>query len=53
MSDGVFNTLSEDEIAETIKTSANASNAASVLEEKVLKKNAPNQDNFSCVILEV
>lgn len=53
MSDGVFNTLSEDEIAETIKTSANASNAASVLEEKVLKKNAPNQDNFTCVILEV
>ena len=40
MSDGVFNTLSEDEIAETIKTSANASNAASVLEEKVLKKNS-------------
>lgn len=53
MSDGVFNTLTDEEIAETIKTSANASDAASILEEKVLKKNAPNQDNFTCVILEV
>ena len=53
MSDGVFNTLSEDEIAEAIRGSANASDAASILEEKILKKNAPNQDNFTCVILEV
>lgn len=53
MSDGVFNTLSEDEIAQSIKTSENASKAAAILEEQVLKKNAPNQDNFTCVILEV
>ncbi len=53
MSDGVFNTLSNAEIARVIRSSSDAAVAAARLEERVLQKNAPNQDNFTCVILEV
>lgn len=53
MSDGVFNTLTDDEIADVITGSANANEAAKTLEGKVLQKKAPNQDNFTCVILEI
>lgn len=52
MSDGVFNTLSEHEIARVIRNSPDASAAANELERNVLEKRAPNQDNFTCVILE-
>ncbi len=53
MSDGVFNTLSEAEIAGVIRSTPDAAGAASLLEQRVLQKHAPNQDNFTCVILEV
>ena len=53
MSDGVFNTLTDDQIADTIRTAPNASEAANILETKILQKKAPNQDNFTCVILEI
>lgn len=53
MSDGVFNTLSNEEIAGVIQSASDAAGAAAQLEQKVLQKNSPNQDNFTCVILEV
>ncbi len=53
MSDGVFNTLSNEEIADIIQSTPDASVAAVYLEQKVLQKNAPKQDNFTCVILEI
>ncbi len=53
MSDGVFNTLSNEEISRVLHSSSDATSAAAHLEQKVLQKNAPNQDNFTCVILEV
>lgn len=53
MSDGVFNTLSEEEIAKAVQAAEDTAQAAASLEQKVLQKNAPNQDNFTCVLLEV
>lgn len=53
MSDGVFNTLSNDEIAEVIRNAPSTAEAAQQLEQKVLQKQVPNQDNFTCIILEV
>ena len=53
MSDGVFNTLCNDEIAEVIRSTPDASSAAALLEQRVLNKQVPHQDNFTCVILEV
>ena len=53
MSDGVFNTLSNDEIAEVIRLAPSTADAATQLEQAVLGKQVPNQDNFTCVILEI
>ena len=53
MSDGVFNALSNDEIAAVITNTPNAQEAAKLLEQQVLQKQIPKQDNFTCVILEV
>lgn len=52
MSDGVFNTLSEQEIAKALSETQNAVQAAAVLEQWVLARNNPKQDNFTAVILE-
>lgn len=52
MSDGVFNTLSEQEIAKVLSETQNAVQAAAVLEQWVLARNNPKQDNFTAVILE-
>lgn len=51
MSDGVFNTLSEEKIAGVLSRFDDVEQAAAVLEKKVLEKNSPTQDNFTCVIL--
>lgn len=51
MSDGVFNALSEEEIAGVLSRFDDVEQAAAVLEKKVLEKNSPTQDNFTCVIL--
>ena len=51
MSDGVFNTLSEEEIAGVLSRFDDVEQAAAVLEKKVLEKNSPTQDNFTCIIL--
>lgn len=53
MSDGVFNTLRNEEIARLIQNAPNASEAARQIEQRVLQKQVPNQDNFTCVILEI
>lgn len=52
MSDGVFNTLSEQEIGKILSETATAAQAAKVLEQWVLARNNPKQDNFTAVILE-
>ncbi|MCL2034043.1 MAG: serine/threonine-protein phosphatase [Oscillospiraceae bacterium] len=50
MSDGVFGVLTNDEILESMMTEPHRS--AGVLQEKVLEKQNPNQDNLTAVILE-
>lgn len=52
MSDGVFNTISEQEIADIISSSENAREAADAMEYQVLARKNPRQDNFTAVILE-
>lgn len=51
MSDGVFNTLSEKEIAEILMRAGEVERAAKVMQEEILKKNRMTQDNFTAVIL--
>lgn len=53
MSDGVFNTLKEEEICRVMRENADVAHAAAALEEQVLIKNNPKQDNFTAVIMEV
>lgn len=50
MSDGVFGTLSDEEIVESMSLSV--FEAADDVEKKVLMKNKPHQDNFTVVIIE-
>ncbi len=52
MSDGIFNTLSEQEIAAVLSGNADAQEAAAELEEQVLARQNPKQDNFTAVILD-
>jgi len=53
MSDGIFNTLSNQDISRAISSTPNAASAAAQLEQRVLQAASPNQDNFTCVILEL
>lgn len=53
MSDGVFNTLSEEEIRAALLRGENAENTAALLEEQVLARRNPKQDNFTAVILDL
>lgn len=53
MSDGVFNTLSEEEIRAVLLRGENAENTAAILEEQVLARRNPKQDNFTAVILDL
>ncbi len=50
-SDGVFNTLSDDEIAAILRCFPDPNEAMSKLEEAVLQKNNPYQDNFTSVLI--
>jgi len=52
MTDGVFGTLSEDEILGLV-TGAEPFAASQALEQAVLDKAKPNQDNFTAIILEI
>lgn len=53
MSDGVFNTLSEQEICDVLSRESNAAEAALALEEQVLARRNPKQDNFTAIILDI
>lgn len=53
MSDGVFNTLSEEEIRAVLLRGESAENTAAILEEQVLARRNPKQDNFTAVILDL
>lgn len=51
MSDGVFNTLSDQQMAEILLKCPDVVQAASLMENQVLAARAPGQDNFTAVIL--
>jgi serine/threonine protein phosphatase PrpC len=53
MSDGVFNTVSESIIEQTIRETKDAAEAAARLEEKVLARQNTKQDNFTAIIMEI
>ncbi len=53
MSDGVFNTLPEQEICRILYETENAEAAAAVLKERILARQNPKQDNFTAVILDI
>ena len=52
MTDGVFHTLSEQEICMVLAESENAGEAAAIMEQRILTKQHPKQDNFTMVILD-
>lgn len=52
MTDGVFHTLPEQEICKVLAESENAEEAAAVMEQHILAKQYPKQDNFTMVILD-
>ncbi len=52
MSDGIFNTISENEIIWILEHTNNAEEAAALMEKQVLGAGNPKQDNFTCVILD-
>lgn len=52
MSDGIFNTIREQEILTILETTENAAAAAARMEEQVLAANNLGQDNFTCIILD-
>lgn len=51
MSDGVFNTVPEEEIADILVRTSDTKTAEAELEKCVLKYNNPKQDNFTAIIL--
>ena len=53
MSDGVFNTLPEQEICRILEMAEDAEEAAEVVKKQVLARQNPRQDNFTAVILEL
>lgn len=52
MTDGVFNTVSEAEICRILNESPSAGAAAERLEQEVLARQNPKQDNFTAIVLE-
>lgn len=52
MSDGVFNTLSEEEICGILEEYPEPRQAAREMEERILSYDRPNQDNFTAVLLQ-
>lgn len=50
MSDGVYNTLNDEEIVQCMQGSPEES--ASLIETQIQNKNRPHQDNFTAIILE-
>lgn len=52
MSDGVFNTLSEEELVAILQTYPDPQQAAEAMEKQILAYNRPKQDNFTAVLLQ-
>lgn len=52
MSDGVFHTLSEQEICDIIQSCGDCRQAAAAMEKRILEYQKPKQDNFTAIILE-
>lgn len=53
MSDGVFNTISEEHICAILRKSISIKEAAAELEKMVLVAENPHQDNFTAVLLRI
>lgn len=53
MSDGVFNTLSENEMIEILQKHEDPEQAAAAMEQAVLAYQHPRQDNFTAVIVQL
>lgn len=50
-SDGLYRALSDEELAETLQSGADAQTTASTLIEKALAKNLPHQDNVTALVI--
>lgn len=53
MTDGVFNTLPEEEICQILEAAGCAQNAADTMQERILSYQKEKQDNFTAVILDL
>lgn len=53
MSDGIFNTLNENEMSLILGRSANAQEAAAEFERYILSYQRPQQDNFTAIIIKI
>lgn len=53
MTDGVFNTLTEEDICRILGEAGCAENAASAMQERILSYGRENQDNFTAVIIDL
>lgn len=53
MSDGVFHTLSEEEMQQIIETSGCVTHVANVMQERILSYQKTKQDNFTAVIMDL
>jgi len=51
MSDGVYNIIPEDRLAEILRRNPDAEKAASVLDRMIRDSNHPHQDNYTAIIL--
>ena len=52
MSDGVYNTLPEEEMGRILEEAGDVQAAAAAFESRILECQKPKQDNFTAVILE-
>ena len=53
MSDGVFNTVPEPDMCRLLNEAPSAKVAAERLEQEVLRRQNPKQDNFTAIIMEL
>ena len=51
MSDGIYNMVSEDQLAEILKRYPDVEQAAAVIERRVREGNHPHQDNYTAIVL--
>ena len=51
MSDGVYNIVSEDRLAEVLKNCPDVEQAASVIDRLIRESNHPHQDNYTAILL--